>query len=185
MKLYKLIYFTFRIFILHFSQQLRHKLRKPLQKLEKHQKLQELFLLLTCYPRVTVPSFSITNDNSAFWKEALGKASADSYLIRCSTRQASADSFLITPRPCDVKRHCTGLFLGLIQKKKWLRPSACLQVQRLTGVIFIIHCSYLVIPKLYFIEREVNSIQGKSIQSLNDAIFKNYLKEARWGFPMR
>ena len=25
----------------------------------------------------------------------------------------------------------------------------------------------------------------KSIQSLNDAIFKNYLKEARWGFPMR
>ena len=27
-----------------------------------------------------------------------------------STRQASADSYLITPRPCDVKRHCTGLF---------------------------------------------------------------------------
>ena len=31
-----------------------------------------------------------------------------------TTRQASADSFLITPRPCDVKRHYTGLFLGLI-----------------------------------------------------------------------
>ena len=66
------LYFTFRIFILHFSQQLRHMLRKPLQKLEKHQKLQELFLLLTCYPRVTVPSFSITNDNSAFWKKKGG-----------------------------------------------------------------------------------------------------------------
>ena len=26
---------------------------------------------------------------------------------------------------------------------------------------------------------------AKSIQPLNDAIFKNYLKEARWGFPMR
>ena len=26
---------------------------------------------------------------------------------------------------------------------------------------------------------------AKSIQSLNDTIFKNYLKEARWGFPMR
>ena len=46
-------------------------------------------------------------------------------------------------------------------EKKWLRPSACLQVERLTGVIFIIHCSYLVIPKLYFIEIEVNSIKGK------------------------
>ena len=49
-------------------------------------------------------------------------------------------------------------------EKKWLRPSACscsLQVQRWTGVIFIIHCSYLVIPKLYFIEIEVNSIKGK------------------------
>ena len=33
---------------------------------------------------------------------------------RIITRQASADSYLITPRPCDVKRHCTGLFLGLI-----------------------------------------------------------------------
>ena len=33
------------------------------------------------------------------------------------TRQASADSYLITLRPCDVKRHCTGLFLGLILKK--------------------------------------------------------------------
>ena len=42
-----------------------------------------------------------------------------------------------------------------------LRPSSCLQVQQLTGVIFIIHCSDLVIPKLYFIEREVNSIIGK------------------------
>lgn len=66
------LYFTFRIFILHFSQQLRHMLQKPLQKLEKHQTLQELFLLLTCYPRVTVPSFSITNDNSAFWKKGGG-----------------------------------------------------------------------------------------------------------------
>ena len=46
-------------------------------------------------------------------------------------------------------------------EKKWLCPSACLQVQRLTGVIFIIHCSYLVIPKLYFIEIEVNIIKGK------------------------
>ena len=25
---------------------------------------------------------------------------------------------------------------------------------------------------------------AKSIQSLNDAIFKNYLKEALWGFPI-
>ena len=62
---------------------------------------------------------------------------------------------------CDVKRHCTGLFFRLNLEKKWLRPSVCLQVQRLTDVIFIIHCSYLVIPKLYFIEIEVNSITGK------------------------
>ena len=38
----------------------------------------------------------------------------DHPLIEWITRQASADSFLITPRPCDVKRHWTGLFLGLI-----------------------------------------------------------------------
>ena len=30
------------------------------------------------------------------------------------TWQASADSYLIPPRPCDERRHCTGLFLGLI-----------------------------------------------------------------------
>ena len=30
------------------------------------------------------------------------------------TQQASADSYLFTPRPFDVKRHWTGLFLGLI-----------------------------------------------------------------------
>ena len=77
------------------------------------------------------------------------------------TRQASADSYPITSRPSDVKRHWTGLFLGLIEKK-WLRPwSACLQVQRFTGVIFIIQCSHFLIPKLYFIEREANSIIGK------------------------
>ena len=34
-------------------------------------------------------------------------------------------------------------------------------ISALTGVIFIIHCSYLVILKLHFIEREVNSIIGK------------------------
>ena len=58
-------------------------------------------------------------------------------------------------------------------------------IQLLTGVILIIHCSYLVIPKLYSIEIEVNNIKGKYVQSLNDSIFKNYLQEARWGFPMR
>ena len=73
----------------------------------------------------------------------------------------------------------------LNEEKNGCASQHALQVQRLTGVIFIIQCSYLVIPKLYFIEREANSIIGISIQSLNDAIFKNYLKEARWGFPMR
>ena len=34
--------------------------------------------------------------------------------IERTTRHASADLYLITPRPCDVKRHCTGLFLSLI-----------------------------------------------------------------------
>ena len=32
---------------------------------------------------------------------------------------------------------------------------------------------------------EVNSIKWKYVQPLNYIIFKNYLKEARWGFPMR
>ena len=32
------------------------------------------------------------------------------FLKNRPTRQASADSYHITPRPCDVKRHCTGLY---------------------------------------------------------------------------
>ena len=36
------------------------------------------------------------------------------FLKNRPTRQASVDSYLITPPLCDVKCHCTGLFLGLI-----------------------------------------------------------------------
>ena len=45
--------------------------------------------------------------------------------------------------------------------EKMAAPISMLTIQRLTGVIFIIHCSYLVIPKLYFIEIEVNSLKRK------------------------
>ena len=105
-----------------------------------------------------------------------------------STRQASADSYLITPlgKPRPIRTSsdvvygiCRGLpsahhasavwrkaplhrtIFRLNLEKNGCAHQHCLQVQRLTGVIFIIHCSYLVIPKLYFIEIEVNSIKGK------------------------
>ena len=68
-------------------------------------------------------------------------------------------------------------------EKKWLRPSACLQGQRLTGVIFIIHCSYLVIPKLYFIEIEVNSIKGKICTVLKWRHLSELFKGSALGFP--
>ena len=64
---------------------------------------------------------------------------------------------------CTAPLHRTIFRLNL--EKKWLRPSACLYGQRLTGGIFIIHCSYLVIPKRYFIEIEVNSIKGRYMYS--------------------
>ena len=35
------------------------------------------------------------------------------------------------------------------------------------------------------LENDGQFCMAKSIQSLNDAIFKNYLKEARLGFPVR
>ena len=86
-----------------------------------------------------------------------------SQLQNCSsphTRQASADSYLITPRPCDVKRHCTGLFLGLIQKKMAV-PISMLTSSTIDGCDFY--------NPLQFIEIEVNtcSIKGKICTVLN------------------
>ena len=63
---------------------------------------------------------------------------------------------LPSARPCDVKRHCTGLFLGLMAA-----PISMLTSSTLDGCDFYNPCSYLVTPKLYFIEIEVNSIKGK------------------------
>ena len=40
-------------------------------------------------------------------------------------------------------------------------PISMLTSSTIDGCDFIIHCSYLVILKLHFIEREVNSIIGK------------------------
>ena len=55
---------------------------------------------------------------------------------------------------------------------------------RLTGVNFqrLKLFSFKMILEL---ENNGQFLHAKTIQSLNDAIFKNYLQEARWGFPMR
>ena len=68
-------------------------------------------------------------------------------------------------------------------EKKWLGLSACLQIQRLKSVIFIIHCSYLVIPKLYSIEIEVNSIKGKICTVPKWRHLYELFKGSALGFP--
>ena len=35
------------------------------------------------------------------------------------------------------------------------------------------------------LEKKLAILHGKIYTVFNNAIFKNYLKEARWGFPMR
>ena len=58
------------------------------------------------------------------------------YDMKVVTRQASADSFLITPRPSDVKRHWTGLFLGLNLEKKMAAPVSMLTTSTIDGCDF-------------------------------------------------
>ena len=47
-------------------------------------------------------------------------------------------------------------------------------------------CKLLTSEIVILLELENNGqfCMAKSIQSLNDDIFKNYLQEARWGFPI-